>query len=176
MNKRERSKEKGLYNNAIKVIRTKRKRKGGKSVGFNSQWVIYCKKCGNIITDKWDSDYYNCPCPYCKNEGTEITATKEQLKNEIYNTSVKLFYPEHNKKVINSKEIGLLSSFRETMFKSELDTLVQDFWFKPHIKYLVKRTEELCIDHRGLNLLKNKTFLHMLKLCYDLAYGRYIKE
>lgn len=174
MDKRGRSKQKGLYNNAIKIIRTKRKKKGGKSVGYNSQWVIYCTKCGSIITDKWDSDYYNCPCPCCKNEGTEITRTKEQLLHDMAKDLNVLYFSRRKKNVITSKENYLLTQFRETRFKSELDSLIQDFWFKPHSKYIIQHTEEQCVDNRGLSLLKNETFLHMLKLCYDLAYGRYI--
>ena len=175
MYKRQRSKENGLYNNAIKIVRTKRKRKGGKTKGFNSQWVIYCTKCGSIITDKWDSDYYNCPCPECQNKGQEIEVTKQQLLNNMAIDINKLYFSGKRKNTLTSKENYLLTNFRETMFKSELDSLIQDFWFEPHAKYITQRTEEWCIDNRGLNLLKNKTFMHMLKLCYDLAYGRYIK-
>ena len=174
MDKRKRTKENGLHNNAIKIIRTKRKRKGGKSVGFNSQWVVYCTKCGSIITDKWDSDYYNCPCPCCKNEEKEIVISKEQLLKDMARDIDKLFCIQKRKRLLTSNEIGLLTSFRETKFKSELDSLIHNFWFKPHNKYIVQRTEELCVDNRGLSLLKNETFLHILKLCYDLAYGRYI--
>ena len=175
MDNRKRTKEQGLYNNAIKIVRTKRKRKGGKSNGFNSQWVVYCTKCGSIITEKWDSDYYNCPCPICKNEGREIVTTKKQLLLEMEHCINKLYFSRKKKNILTSKENYLLTNFRETYFQSELDSLVQDFWFKPHTKYITQRTEEWCVDNRGLNLLKNDTFMHMLKLCYDLAYGRYIK-
>lgn len=176
MDKRKRTKEQGMYKNGgVKIVRTNRTRKGGKSIGFNSQWVIYCTKCGSIITDKWDTDYYNCPCPECKNEGKEITMSKEQLLKNMAKDIDKLFCIKKRKRVLNSDEISLLTSFRETRFKSELDSLIHNFWFKPHDKYLIKRTEELCIDNKGLSLLKNDTFMHMLKLCYDLAYGRYIK-
>lgn len=175
MDKRKRTKEKGLYNNAIKVVRTKRKRKGGKSKGFNSQWVVYCTKCGSIITEKWDSDYYNCPCPNCKNEEQKVTITKQELLEDMVKDINKLYFSQKKKNTLTSKENYLLTNFRETMFKSELDSLIQDFWFKPHSKYITQRKEELCIDNRGLNLLKNDVFMHMLKLCYDLAYDRYIK-
>ena len=170
-----RTKEKGLCKNAIKIVRIKRKRKGGKSVGFNSQWVVYCTKCGSIITNKWDSDYYNCPCPICKNEGRETTTTKTQLLLEMEHCINKLYFSQKKKNTLTSKENYLLTNFRETHFKSELDSLIQDFWFKPHAKYITPRTEEWCIDNRGLNLLKNDIFIHMLKLCCDLAYGRYVK-
>ena len=169
-------KEQGLYNNAIKIVRIKRKRKGGKSVGFNAQWVIYCTKCGSIIVNKWDSDYYNCPCPHCKNEGQEIVSTRQQLLDEMSKDLDKLYNLFSKKKsILTSEENYLITNFRETWFQSELDNLVLNYWFKPHAKYITPRTEEWCIDNRGLNLLKNNTFLHMLKLCYDLAYGRYIK-
>ena len=164
-----------MHNNAIKIVRTKRKRKGGKSKGFNSQWVVYCTKCGSIITDKWDSDYYNCPCPHCKNEGQKIVSTRQELLDEMSKDLDKLFNLFSKKKsILISEENYLITNFRETWFKTELDNLVLNFWFKPHSKYITKRTEEWCIDNRGINLLKNDTFMHMLKLCYDLAYGRYI--
>ena len=130
MDKRKRTKEQGMHKNgAIKIVRTNRKRKGGKSKGFNSQWVIYCTKCGSIITDKWDTDYYNCPCPECKNEGKEITMSKEKLLKNMAKDIDKLFCIKKRKRVLNSDEISLLTSFRETRFKSELDSLIHDFGY-----------------------------------------------
>ena len=176
MTKRKRSKEQGLYNNAVKVVRIKRKRKGGKSKGFNSQWVIYCTACGKLITDKWDTDFYNCPCPDCGNKGKFPESTKKGLLDEIGKYMDKMHNTEKDDKrnLISQDENAILASFRETRFKSELEDLVLNFWFKPHSKYVVRKETENCIDSRGQYLLNHKNFMDMLKLCYDLAYGRYI--
>lgn len=172
---KERNKSIGLYNNAVKVIRTKRKRKGGKSKGFNSQWVVYCTACGTLIADKWDTDFYNCPCPECGNKGKAPSLTKEKLLNKIGKYMDKMYNPYKSEKnnLINRDENAILSSFRETRFKSELENLVLNFWFKPK-KYNVRKELEHCIDNRGRYLSNHEDFMYLLKLCYDLAYGRYI--
>ena len=175
MTKRERSKEKGLHNNAVKVIRTARKRKGGKTKGFNSQWLVYCTACGALITNKWDTDFYNCPCPKCGNQEKVPITTKEELLKEIGIYMDKMYNPyksdKHN--LINRDENAILVSFRETRFKSELEDLILNFWFK-NKKHNVHKEVEYCIDNRGRYLLNHENFMSMLKLCYDLAYGRYI--
>ena len=172
-----RNKNIGFCNNAIKIVRTIRKRKGGKSKGFNSQWLVYCTSCGALISEKWDTDFYNCPCPICKNEGKTPSITKNKLLKEMEIYMDRMYNPYKSEKnnLLNRDENAILSSFRETRFKSELEDLILNFWFKPK-KYSVRKEVEYCIDNRGRYLLNHEDFMYLIKLCYDLAYGRYIKE
>ena len=167
------SKEKQMK--AVRITRTEKRRKP--KGGYNSLELLYCEICGELSI-RFNTDRYNLPCPKCKNQKKEINKKKETLLQEIFSLNSLLYVTHKNDKrnTIKKEENTLLSSFRETRFKSTLDTLVQDYWFKPHSKYIVPRKIESSIDNRGQRLLANETFMLMLKLCYDLAYERYIKE
>jgi phage FluMu protein Com len=153
----------------IYKIRTSKKPKGG----YNSLWLIRCNICGEIML-RWDTDMYNKACPCCKNEGYNKLQSKEEIKDKIFKIQEKLYSERSPINTLSAKEVGILSSFRETMFESDLQNLLSDYIFTNRI-YHLHRKVEWRISKRGEKLLKNFDFIDLLKECYNLLEVNYKK-
>jgi phage FluMu protein Com len=150
--------------NFTKIIRVKRVAKP--KVGYNSLWLIQCNVCGELML-RWDTDMYNKNCPICKNEANLYISSKETIKENIFRIQRRLYSEYRANNILTSKEVGLLSSFRTTEFKSILDALISDYWFLPK-ENSKQRKKEWMIDTRGKKLINNPDFLDLLKECYML--------
>lgn len=147
-----------------KIIRLRRtsKPKGG----YNSLWLIRCNICGEIIL-RWDTDMYNRACPVCNNAGVITKKDKKEIKENIFRIQRRLYSEYKSSNVLSTKEVGLLSSFRETEFNTILEDLISDYWFLPK-HYEHPRRKEWMIDERGKKLIKTPDFIDLLKQCYLL--------
>ena len=150
--------------NFKKIFRVKTSKKP--KVGYNSLWLIRCNICGEIIL-RWDTDMYNKVCPCCKNEGYNELKTKEETKDKIFKIQNKLYSEHKPVNTLSATEVGILSSFRETMFESKLQDLLSDYIFTNR-NYNLHRKVEWRISKRGERLLKNFDFIDLLKECYNL--------
>lgn len=147
-----------------KIIRLKTSKKP--KIGCNSLWLIRCNSCGEIVL-RWDTELYNKPCPCCKDEGKITLPSKEEIKENIFRIQRRLYSEYKTNNVLSSKEVSLLSSFRETCFESSLKDLISDYFFKSR-EYTLHRKVEWKVSKRGEHLLKNPDFMDLLKECYFL--------
>ena len=148
----------------IKIIRIKTSKKP--KVGYNSLWLVRCETCGELCL-RWDTELYNKPCPCCKDEGEITLPSKEEIKENIFRIQRRLYSEYRTSNVLSSKEISLLSSFRETNFESDLKDLISDYFFRSR-KYTLHRKVEWKVSKRGEKLLKNPDFMDLLKECFNL--------
>lgn len=148
-----------------KIIRIKTSKKP--RIGYNSLWLIRCKKCGELIL-RWDTELYNKPCPCCKDmDKITMIINKEEIKENIFRIQRRLYSEYKTNNVLTAKEVSLLSSFRETCFNSTLKDLISDYFFRSR-EYTLHRKVEWKISKRGEQLLKNPDFMDLLKECYLL--------
>lgn len=150
--------------NCDKIFRIKTSRKP--KIGYNSLFLVRCKICGKLQL-KWDTEMYNKVCPHCKNEGMIIYSTKEETKENIFRIQRRLYSEYKTNNILSTKEVELLSSFRETGFESTLKNLLSDYCFTTR-NYRVARKVEWKISKRGEQLLKNQDFWDLLEECYKL--------
>lgn len=150
--------------NYKKIIRLKTSKKP--HIGYNSLWLIRCNCCGEIIL-RWDTELYNKTCPCCKDVEQKVTVDKEIIKEDIFRIQNRLYSEYKTNNVLSSKEVSLLSSFRETMFESTLKDLIYDYFFTTR-EYTIHRKIEWKISKRGEQLLKNPDFKDLIKECYNL--------
>lgn len=151
-----------------KIIKVSKKKKSCN--GFNSKWLSRCNKCGKIFI-VWDTEMYNKPCPYCKNEGSKDKREKNIKKDNIFRINRRLYSEYKTLNILSPKENQLLVEFRETEFKSVLNSLISDYWFKPNEnKYNLKEIK--LIDKRGRKLIENDDFISLLEECYNLILPR----
>ena len=150
--------------NYTKIIRLKTSKKP--KIGYNSLLLIRCNSCGEIVL-RWDTELYNKPCPCCKDEGKITLLSKEEIKENIFRIQRRLYSEYKTNNVLSSKEVSLLSSFRETCFESSLKDLISDYFFKSR-EYTLHRKVEWKVSKRGEHLLKNPDFMDLLKECYFL--------
>ena len=156
-----------------KIIKISRKKKS--CGGYNSKWLVRCNNCGEIFI-VWDTDMYNCPCPHCKNNLKVDSRNTTEKKEKIFRINRRLYSEYKSTNVISAKENSILVELRETEFKSVLKDLVSDYWFKLNEPYKYCLKEEKLLDIRSRSLLKNDTFMQLLKECYDLIYPRTNKQ
>ena len=116
---------------------------------------------------RWDTDMYNKACPCCKNEGEIQLHSEEDIKDNIFRIQRRLYSEYKTNNILSTKEVGLLSSFRETKFESTLKDLFSDYLFTTR-EYTLHRKVEWKISKRGEQLLKNSDFLDLLEECYNL--------
>lgn len=154
--------------NFIKITKVQRKKKP--KVGYNTLHLVMCKHCGEIQL-VWDTNMYNRPCPLCKDTGEIVSRDPKDIKDNIFDLSLRLYNEYKANNILSPAEIGKLSSFREIESLSALEELVL-LWFKPHTEYTVLRTKQYCTDARGRTLLKNPDFMEMLKECYMLVHSK----
>ena len=154
----------------IKITKVQRKKKP--KVGYNTLYLVMCEHCGEIQL-VWDTNMYNRTCPLCKDTGEIMSRDKVEIKDNIFDLSIRLYNEYKTNNTLSTAEMGRLSSFRETESLSELKELVQ-LWFRPRTEYTVLRTKQHCINKRGRALLKNPDFMEMLKECYLLAHSNMV--
>lgn len=148
----------------IKIINFMRSYKPSGS--WNTKGIARCPLCGKLFPS-WDTQK-NLDCPFCKGLGHLTTQTIEELKEENFRLTNKLYSPWRAKNIISAKEMGILSSFRETLFMSDLNRFI-DSCFRPREQYSRFCLKQYQIDTRGLALLKNPTFMDLIENCYNLV-------